>query len=145
MLSIAINEIRACQSFDELRHLWEINRGQWASLPVEDAKALIREKDLKKEAINFMAEVDYMVAWLNSLWARESITMNDIPAEQQKRASHWEAKMTSSADAGRIEEARMALEEWRCCWVPDRLYPLGRPRPLDEKEYINEDQQNPRM
>jgi hypothetical protein len=86
------------------------------------------------KAISFESEVDEKVLWLNSIWKRESITMNDITPEQQKRASYWEAKMTSAAEAGRVDEARMALEEWRCCWVPDRCYPLGRPRPLDQKD-----------
>jgi len=128
MLTTAITEIRACQSFDELRRLWDLNREQWSQMPVNQAKEVVCAKDAKKAALVFQAEVDHVVTWLNNFWQEHHVGLEEIPVEHRQRGSALEKVMAKAANDGQLQRAGDALQEWRRCWIPDRCYPGGRPK-----------------
>ena len=114
----AIDQIRGCRSLQELEHLWKNNTDQWSKLPMDQAKELIRVKDICKVGLLFQLEVDAVVQELNRIWDKTGCVMDDIPQERRDRALELDSLMTQRANAGVYEEARAALAKWKGCWTP---------------------------
>ena len=117
MSSSPTDQIRACRSLQELEQLWKVNIKAWSQMPADQAKEMIRVKDKCKALLLFQSDVDAAVAWLNDLWSREGLTMDDIPQERRDRALELDALMTQRANAGNYKTAKDALEQWRVCWT----------------------------
>lgn len=113
-----IEQIRGCESVQELQNLWQVNSEAWSQLPDTEAKELIRVKDICKAGLLFQFDVDTVVQELNRLWDQSGCEIEDIPQERRDRALNLDALMTQKANGGDVESARVALEQWRACWMP---------------------------